>query len=751
MIESISITNRAPFVGEQSHTAEARKLNFIFGANGVGKTTISRIIDRPDDYPQAQLRWTGGRRLDTLVLNRDFVDHNFGQLKGIFTLGEEQKDTRKRIEQTKSELDAEQNTRARLRENLSGEDGNGGKQAELDTLEETFRDTCWDKTRQYKTVFKDALVRTLNDKKKFKKKLLAEYQSNAAALQPYDELVTRAKILFGEPPEMVSDVPSIHASDLPAHESNPILGKSVIGKRDVDIAAMIEKLGNSDWVKQGRAYYDNNNGICPFCQQTTEKAFFDSLEAYFDETFEADKRVIDELVSSYETDAVAVQQQVNGILDTPGLFVDADKLEAQKKVLDGLVRENLQKLRDKQASPSQQIELRSLAEVVGEIKSLIGDAQTSVHAHNRTVREYKTELEALKAEVWRYVLHELDSDLKAYACDKGALSKAIESMSAGIIEADKKIADKKRVIRELERQTTNIHSTVDEINSILAQFGFTSFHLAVSADGLFYRLERHNGEPAADTLSEGEKTFVVFLYFFNLLGGSQSETDINTDRVVVFDDPVSSLDSDVLFIVSSLIRDVCKDVCQGNGNIKQVFVLTHNVYFHREVTYRTPHDEIKKRDEVFWLVRKQVSGSIIEEPPENPIKTSYELLWNEVREADPANPGLGNTMRRILEYYFKVIGDTKLYDLHKEFEGADKLLCHSLLSWANAGSHHILEPDLHVPSDKEVQGYLEVFKQIFVKHGHEGHYRMMMKLGPSAGSGNVVDAGAAEEPSVSFL
>ena len=55
-------------------------------------------------------------------------------------------------------------------------------------------------------------------------------------------------------------------------------------------------------------------------------------------------------------------------------------------------------------------------------------------------------------------------------------------------------------------------------------------------------------------MSEGEKTFVTFLYFYHLLKGSESDSGMTTDRIVVFDDPVSSLDSDVLFIVSRLCQ-----------------------------------------------------------------------------------------------------------------------------------------------------------------------------------------------------
>ena len=78
-----------------------------------------------------------------------------------------------------------------------------------------------------------------------------------------------------------------------AYESNPILKKKIIGKTDVDIASMIQKLGNSDWVKEGRSFYAVNDGFCPFCQQKTPDPLAKSLNEYFDEQFEKDSGAIE--------------------------------------------------------------------------------------------------------------------------------------------------------------------------------------------------------------------------------------------------------------------------------------------------------------------------------------------------------------------------------------------------------------------------------------------------------------------------
>jgi wobble nucleotide-excising tRNase len=94
------------------------------------------------------------------------------------------------------------------------------------------------------------------------------------------------------------------------HEKNPILQKRIIGKDDVDIAAMILKLNNSDWVRQGLSFYNANDGVCPFCQQTTNESFRKSLSEYFDETFTQDSSAIKTLLDNYSIDAQRLQSQI---------------------------------------------------------------------------------------------------------------------------------------------------------------------------------------------------------------------------------------------------------------------------------------------------------------------------------------------------------------------------------------------------------------------------------------------------------
>ncbi|MEX5491431.1 AAA family ATPase, partial [Pseudomonas fulva] len=83
---------------------------------------------------------------------------------------------------------------------------------------------------------------------------------------------------------------------------------------------------------------------------------------------------------------------------------------------------------------------------------------------------------------------------------------------------------------------------------------------------------------------------------------------------------------------------------------------------------------------------------------------------------------LQNTMRRILENYFKILGGVDTYHLVGKFEGLEKVQCQSLISWVNDGSHY--SPDeLYVAiGDAMAASYQKIFFRIFKVTEHTAHY-----------------------------
>jgi wobble nucleotide-excising tRNase len=745
MIESVEIAGVATYGDVAQKLHQLSKFNFVYGANGSGKTTVSRVLADEANHPTCRVSWRSGTKLQVMAYNRDFVDKNFGastELKGIFTLGEENSDSIGKVVIAKAELMALTTSIERFKAALVGEVGLVGKHPELATLENQFKEKCFAQKRKHDAKFATAFEGHRNSTESFKSKVLQELALNNAALKSFAELELRAVTIFGPTPVAEQLISSVDFSTLTTHLQNPILKKKVLGKDDVDISAMIRKLGNSDWVRQGRAFFEVNDSICPFCQQATEDSFANSLTEYFDETFVADSKAIDSISEAYAADAQRADQRLLSIIAASPKFLDVEVLRAERDLLDSRNVINIQRLAQKKREPSQIVELEELTNVIAAICKLIEDTNAKATAHNETVANLAQERRALASQVWRYLLDvELKAELADYGQKKVAIGKAISSLNEKIQLAETNKRAKLLELSVLEKAATSIQPTIDDINSMLASFGFRGFSLGKAANGTCYRLKRHDDKDAKETLSEGEKTFVTFLYFYHLLKGSVSESGITADRIVVFDDPVSSLDSDILFIVGSLVKELLEQVRNGTTNVKQVFVLTHNVYFHKEVTFnKMRRDGGAMTEETFWVVRKSGLNSTLERHPSNPVRTSYDLLWSELRTPNRSNLTIQNVLRRILESYFKILGDINFEEICAKFEGLDRVTCKSLFSWINDGSH-FAHDDLYVAvEDSMVERYLIVFRAIFQKSGHEAHYKMMMG---SAGADVPEDAVAA--------
>ncbi len=731
MIESISMAKEASFGDAPQDVSALSKHNFFYGANGSGKTTISRVIADDTGYPDCQVKWKGGTKLEALVYNKDFVEKNFNQsteLKGIFTLGEKDDSVVTKIKVVKLEIE-ELNTKVEANKKvLSGEDGSGGKQAELKKHEDQFETKCWVFKIKYDQDFKDAFEGVRGKKTEFKSKLIYESKINNSDLVELEALKQRASTVFGPAPVKAEPIPTLGFEDLISLESSPILVKKIIGSADVDIAALIRQLGNNDWVKAGLEYLPLTKGTCPFCQQTLPETFEDQIAKYFDEAYEQDVNAIKQLSADYEECARVVSEDIQNIIDTDSAFIERDKLQSQKDVIDAKIAINRQRIHEKLKESSKVSSLVPLGAALQGVATIITAANTSIAAHNLTVANLAQEQSTLKKQVWKYVVNEASNDYAAYVAAKTILEKAIDGLTTSIQGKNAEKIKKSSELAKLEKSITSIKPTVDDINRLLSAYGFTGFLLAMADTEGYYKIIREDGKDAKETLSEGEKTFVTFLYFYHRLKGSETGSGMSGNRVVVFDDPVSSLDSEILFIVSSLIKGILVEVCDDSGPIKQVFVLTHNVYFHKEVTFNSKRGKEALKHETFWIVRKDNNQTQVEQHKDNPIKTSYELLWNELRSPGRSNLAIQNTLRRILENYFTILGNKNKDAIICGFIGKDRLVCQSLFSWINDGSHFASD-DLYVTcDDTAIDKNLAIFKGIFKNEGHISHYNMMMGI-----------------------
>jgi wobble nucleotide-excising tRNase len=733
MIENILIKNIASYDNAGTQLSELKKINFIYGANGSGKTTISNLSSEQAnlEFKDCDLQWRHGQALNSLVYNKKFREHNFGKGKidGVFTLGEATKEDIILIEEKQKDLKILKDDGLKKKETLY-------KQNNIKLDEETsFKEAVWVKIyKKNEEKFKEAFQGSMQ-KESFKNRLLSEFKTNKALLQTFEDLEKKSKTIFGKTPESIGLINPVDFYKTLTIESNDVWAEKIIGKSDVDISRLIQKLNIDDWVNQGRSYIQDNL-TCPFCQKPTiEEDFKTQLENYFNESFTTSIKKITVFIDEYNRfadNAINELMQIEASQKSNnGTKLDIDKFSAYLKTLLSQINANKVLLTEKAKEPSRSINLIPTKEQFQNIGKLMESANVEIKKHNDIVNNYKSERSRLIQAIWKYVIEINKVDIEAYNKKITGLEKGISTLNGDVIEKRDKYQVLNNEIRALTKNVTSIQPTIDEINKTLKYYGFDNFEIvpSVSSEN-HYQIKREDGELAESTLSEGEVTFITFLYYLQLAKGSTRKETITEERVLVVDDPISSLDSNVLFVVSTLIKEIIEDIKKNIGNIKQLILLTHNVYFHKEVSFIDSRTKGCNQTN-YWILRK--NNKVSSAQPflmKNPIQTSYELLWNEIKNKEHnSSVTIQNTMRRIIENYFKMLGGYKDADLISKFGSKEEQeIFRSLISWINDGSHSISD-DLYIEAQTDVvDKYLKVFKDIFTITNHEGHYNMMMGI-----------------------
>lgn len=736
MIENITIKDIATYDNSGIQVSDLKKVNFIYGANGCGKTTISNFLFNNSDekFSNCSLAWQSDISLNTLVYNKEFRERNFGKgkLSGVFTLGEAT------AEQVKAIADKTEELKVLKADGIKKRETQASQIQKKETLENDFKETTWTKVyKKYEPTFKEAFTGTLQ-KESFKNKLLQEFGTNTATLETLANLKEKAKTIFGEVPETITPINLIDFERIIEIENNEIWKKIIVGKADVDIAKLIQKLNINDWVNQGRDYLQEDE-TCPFCQEKTITLDFrNQLENFFDEIYLSDIKSIKALKQEYNSLTQNLINELNSTetnqKDFKNSKLNNDRYSAFLKTLISQNTANTEFLNNKIKEPSRSIELISLKEQLDLISGLIVNANKEIKAHNDIVANFHTEKTNLIKAIWKFLIEEYKTEITQFNTNKNGLVAGITALKTQI---DTKITEFNLLdaeIKNLSKNVTSIQPTINEINRLLKSYGFLNFEIVPTTEEGFYQIQREDGTIAETTLSEGEITFITFLYYLQLAKGSVSEDSVNDERILVIDDPISSLDSNVLFVVSTLIKEIIKEIKLETGNIKQLILLTHNVYFHKEVSFIDGRTK-KCNKTNFWILKKSDKITTLQSfLMENPIQSSYELLWQELKNESPISSlTIQNIMRRIIENYFKLLGKYGDDDLIQKFETKEEQeICRSLISWINDGSHSIND-DLYIElQDRTIETYKKVFKDIFLLTNHEGHYNMMMNINENA-------------------
>jgi len=92
MIKIITMRNCASYDQSGVVIDDCDRVNFIYGHNGSGKSTISCFLDAPGEirFAECFMDWECGTIANILVYNKKFRERNLqaSDMPGVFTLGE---------------------------------------------------------------------------------------------------------------------------------------------------------------------------------------------------------------------------------------------------------------------------------------------------------------------------------------------------------------------------------------------------------------------------------------------------------------------------------------------------------------------------------------------------------------------------------------------------------------------------------------------------------------------------------------
>ncbi|MDK3159505.1 AAA family ATPase [Kamptonema cortianum] len=332
-----------------------------------------------------------------------------------------------------------------------------------------------------------------------------------------------------------------------------------MGNENTTVAGLINKLKNSDWVKDGLEYLpaeiENENEICPFCQEKTiSKNLLHSIKEYFDGSYESDLTTLKRFRSQY-AEAVQLIPDKSSFESNPKFEAHRKDFEIKYRAFTKVLDDNLNKIDKKIETPSVLITLTSSIIALAEINELIEIINKEINEHNNKIDKKEAALNDLKTDFWNIMRWEYDQTLSTYISDKVQSQKNIFVLNQTIKNLDLDINKQREIIVEQQKQTVNIQEAINNINNGLIDLGIYDFKIISHSQNHYKIAREQNSDKVFHTLSEGEKMIISFLYFLELCRGKKDATEAAKKKIIVIDDPISSLSHIYVFNVGRLIKN----------------------------------------------------------------------------------------------------------------------------------------------------------------------------------------------------
>jgi wobble nucleotide-excising tRNase len=656
------------------------------------------------------------------VYNEKFIQDNFYEsddLKGIFTLSKENKVAEESVQKTRFHIKTLEDIIAKAR---------ADKEANAVSRQKIQSDTensVW----QIKTTYSggDRVLEFCLDGLKGRKEsvlshILAIPKPTERPQATIDSLKKEVELLKSQGDVEIDEIKLVNFS------GNTIEGFDVwqnilVGNESSAVAGLIEHLNNSDWVKKGLAYLEPplnpDQETCPFCQQKSiTKSFREEIKNYFDENYQKEIEVIEKLKNDY----TKLAETLPGLEDFQTNVFAIEQKAKIELALSGVVRlveKNQHLMTEKLQQPSVKVSIESTNDAINSLNTIVEEVNRRIKAQNEKVNKKAETLERCKTLFWEIMRFDYDQTISKYLSDTSGISQDDKNLDLAISNNSGEVKKKNEEIAWHQKSTINIDEAVQSINAGLIELGIDSFNI-VKHQETFYRISR-NGNLARTfkTLSEGEKMIISFLYFRELCRGRLDAQDTSTKRIVVIDDPISSLSHIYIFNVGRLI----KTTFLKTDDYQQVFILTHSLYFFYEIV-ETDHDKREMSHKLFRL-SKNTKGSFLAEMRYEEIQSDYQAYWYIISDIDQPPALIANSMRNILEYFFNFIEKKDLNNLFLKPE-LSAVRFQAFNRFINRESHS-LGQNIFDYKEFNYDDFRAAFEAVFLVAGYQEHYKKMMK------------------------
>lgn len=632
MIEKIiSLQNVGKFIDYKcSGDVQFRGLTLIFGENGLGKTTLSAIfrslVTGNVDYMTE--RCTVGQDASTYAEMR--VCGDSACCDGNRWTGTPPKieifDPTFINENVYAGLAVEHEHRRRLHSFALGEKGVLiGRQIEGNTAD--IRDINA-RIAEKKAAIEGHITAPMTFDIFLNLKQTSDIAQRITAQKKEIETLAKAESIDKKPTLSTLLLPDLQFGEIEKLLQKTIEQLSGDAERKVKehISRCMDEKGEG-WLDHGMNYIKDDR--CPFCGEGLRSiALVQAYREFFGDAYNNHKKQITEMSewvkrTLSQDKLLSLQERVNTNeslsefwrehvdSDFPSISF-ADIRDSWEKML-RLLTEHLTR---KAASPLDEIvsgeDLRNAMDVFKRLNREIEKYNRDAERLNLAIKEKKGEVKEADIEIQQGLLQWLENLEKRFFEAVDSLCREHVALQTEKKELEEK---KKEAKQELDEYTSELLGKYQsQINEHLRRFGAgfaidktkqtfmgkgPSLSYCISIRGVAIDLEapQKSGPTPCfkNTLSSGDKSSLAFAFFLAKL---DLDRDLE-DKVVVFDDPISSLDDN---------RKTCthQEVVRISRRAKQVIVLSHDIHFLRSIWSARESQDIKA-----LRIHRSGEGSVI--------------------------------------------------------------------------------------------------------------------------------------------